>query len=36
MCIRDWGMAGVWFQDDNSGEELVRFEVAWQEVSGRG
>lgn len=31
------GRAEVWVQDDETGEELARFSVAWQEeVSGRG
>lgn len=28
--------AEVWVQEDESGEELVRIEVAWQEVDGNG
>lgn len=30
------GKAGVWVQEDESGEELIRIEVAWQEVDGDG
>lgn len=30
------GKAGVWMVDDESGEELTRFEVAWQEVIADG
>lgn len=30
------GKAGVWVQMDETGEELFRLEVAWQEVSAHG
>ena len=30
------GRANVWVQEDETGEELVRFEVCWQEVSAHG
>ena len=28
------GKAGVWVQEDESGEDLIRFEVCWQEEVG--
>lgn len=30
------GKAEIWIQEDESGEELVRIEVAWQEVDSGG
>lgn len=30
------GKASVWVQEDETGEDLVRFDVCWQEVSGDG